>query len=274
MRLARNNTPGILPPIIKSQQQRVSNTAHKENNVPQNTELTRQVQRVKRKENNIQENSELTSQVQRVKRTLPPRPAAFKRSRRNQPDPFKRVTCSNSNHDRCAQFNPNTRHIPIKEDIALNTIVTQAFNDLEHFCALVIHPVTKEPITSYKRLSKDPLLKLIWQTAFGKEFGNLAQGDNRTGQIGTNSIFVLTHEQIKNIPKDRVVTYARVVVDYRPQKEDPNRVRIRAGGNLIIYPGELTTHTADLTTSKVLWNSTISTRGARYMCIDIHSFFI
>ena len=26
---------------------------------------------------------------------------------------------------------------------------------------------------------------------------------------------------IKLIPRDRVVTYARIVVDYRPQKEDP-----------------------------------------------------
>ena len=40
-------------------------------------------------------------------------------------------------------------------------------------------------------------------------------------------------EIIKNIPKDRVVTYAGIVVDYRLQKADPNRVRISAGGNLI-----------------------------------------
>ena len=37
-------------------------------------------------------------------------------------------------------------------------------------------------------------------------------------------------DEIKNIPKDRVVTYARIVVDYREQKKDPNRVRITAGG--------------------------------------------
>ena len=59
----------------------------------------------------------------------------------------------------------------------------------------------------------------------------------------------------KNIPKDRTVTYARVVVDYRPQKEDPNRVRITVGENLINYPGELTTRMANLVTAKVLWNS-------------------
>ena len=65
------------------------------------------------------------------------------------------------------------------------------------------------------------------------EFGNLAQGDDKTGGKGTNSIFVMSHNDIANIPKGRTVTYGRIVIDYRTQKADPNRVRITAGGNLI-----------------------------------------
>ena len=65
-----------------------------------------------------------------------------------------------------------------------------------------------------------------------------------------------------------------MVVDFRPQKEDPNRVRITAGGNLIKYAGELTTRTADLTTPKMLWNSAISTEVARYMVLDIGNFYL
>jgi hypothetical protein len=71
-----------------------------------------------------------------------------------------------------------------------------------------------------------------------------------------------------------ITIYAHVVVDYRPQKEDPNRVRITAGGNLITYPGELTTQTADLTSSKILWNSVVSTARAKYMCVDIKNFYL
>ena len=67
-----------------------------------------------------------------------------------------------------------------------------------------------------------------------------------TDTPGTNSIVVLTHEQIISIPKDRTVTYTRVIMDYQPQKKDPNRVHITVGGNLINYPGELTTRTANL----------------------------
>ena len=80
--------------------------------------------------------------------------------------------------------------------------------------------------------------------------GRLSQGYDNTP--GTNTVFFMTHDKITAIPKDRVVTYARIVVDYRPQKEDPNRARITAGENLIDYPYELTTRTADLTTSKIV----------------------
>ncbi len=120
----------------------------------------------------------------------------------------------------------------------------------------------------------DPTTRDIWQTAFGKDFGGMAQGDNKTGQQGTNSIFVMTHEDIRHIPTNRTVTYARVVVDFRPQKTDPHQVRITAGGNLINYPGELTTKAADLTTSKLMWNSVLSTKGAKYMCLDIKNFYL
>ena len=55
---------------------------------------------------------------------------------------------------------------------------------------------------------------------------------------------------------------------------DPNRVRITAGGNLIEYTGELTTRTADLTTSKILWNSVLSTPKAKFMCLDIKNVYL
>ena len=63
-------------------------------------------------------------------------------------------------------------------------------------------------------------------------------------------------------------------VDYRPQKPDPNQVRIRAGGNLVKYPAELTTRTVDLTTSKKMWNSVLITKDAKYMCINIKKIYL
>jgi hypothetical protein len=105
-----------------------------------------------------------------------------------------------------------------------------------------------------------------------KELRRLATGWE--GEQGTETIEFMTIDEIKAIPKDQTITYARIVVDYRPQKKDPNRVHITVGGNLIDYPGELSTRTADLITSKILWNSTLSTPGAHYMCADVKNFYL
>ncbi len=65
-----------------------------------------------------------------------------------------------------------------------------------------------------------------------------------------------------------------MVIDYRPQKEDPNWIRIAVGGNLITFKGDTSTCTTDLTTSKLLWNSVLSTEGAQYMCLDLKIIYL
>ena len=142
--------------------------------------------------------------------------------------------------------------------------------DFEHLAMPMVHPVTGETISSYKKLKNDPATAETWMTAFGKEFDGMAQGNNKTGKKGTNLIFVMNHIKITLIPGDRVFTYAGIVVDHRPQKEDPNHIRMVAGKNLIkgCYPRELTTRTANLITSKLHWNSVLSTQRAKYMCLE------
>jgi hypothetical protein len=76
------------------------------------------------------------------------------------------------------------------------------------------------------------------------------------------------------VPKVKIVTYGRFVVDIRPNKTETHRVRLTVGGNLIQYPGDLSTRSADLTTSKCLWNSTISTHGDKCMCLDVKHFYL
>ena len=98
--------------------------------------------------------------------------------------------------------------------------------------------------TSYDRRDNIKLQKndeQSRQTAFGKDFGGMAQGDNKMGQKGTNAIFVMTRAEILLIPADCTITFAQVIIDFCPQKADPHCIRITANGNLINYPGELTT---------------------------------
>jgi hypothetical protein len=86
-------------------------------------------------------------------------------------------------------------------------------------------------------------------------------------------MLVMTHEDIERL-KGKKYTYANIVLDYRPQKDDPNRIRITAGGNLIQYDDELSVRTADVSTAKLHWNSVISTPDAWYMCLDLSLFYL
>jgi hypothetical protein len=121
----------------------------------------------------------------------------------------------------------------------------------------------------------DPAMAEIWQTAFRKDFGGMAQGDNKTGQKETNTMFVMTHDEIKQaVAAGIFFTYMNPVVNYSPQKEDPYRIRITAGGNMINYESNASVRMADLDMAKLHWNSVVITPLARYMCLNIKNFYL
>ena len=148
-------------------------------------------------------------------------------------------------------------------------------NNYVHCAVPMIHLTTDEIISSYKHLMNDPATTKVWQTAFGKDFGGMAQGDLKPGQKGTNSVFVMTHKEIDvAMTAGHKWTYVQILVDHQPQKEYPNWIRIAVGNNLITYKGSTLTRTANLTTSKLLWNRVLSTEGAKYMCLNIKNFYL
>ncbi len=57
-------------------------------------------------------------------------------------------------------------------------------------------------------------------------------------------------------------------------KDDENHTRITVGGNLICYPGNAGTNTASLELIKLMLNSVISRKGARFACIDLKNFYL
>ncbi len=109
----------------------------------------------------------------------------------------------------------------------------------------------------------------LWQHSNADEIGRLAQGHGE--EKGTNTMFFI---KVTDIPKGRKATYLRVVAALRPEKANPRRVRWTVGGDCIEYPDDVSTKTADLTTAKLLINSTISTPNARYMTADLKDFYL
>ncbi len=88
-------------------------------------------------------------------------------------------------------------------------------------------------------------------------------------------MFVMTHDEIRHVlALGRKFTYGNPVVDYQPQKEDPHRIRTTVGGNLITYASSPSVCTTDLDMAKLHWNSVISTKGAKCMCLDVKYFYL
>jgi hypothetical protein len=64
------------------------------------------------------------------------------------------------------------------------------------------------------------------------------------------------------------------VYEDRPQKKEVNRTRLMLGGNLIDYPEDVSTHTAEMDTIKILLNSVVSTPEAKFCGLDITNFYL
>jgi hypothetical protein len=83
----------------------------------------------------------------------------------------------------------------------------------------------------YRHLINDASTFTIWNEAAANEFGRLAQDvGNRINS--SNTIFFIPRQAV---PKGKIVTYGRFVVDIRPNKYEIHRVCITVGGNLIQY---------------------------------------
>ena len=129
-----------------------------------------------------------------------------------------------------------------------------------------------DKIMEYRHLIGNPKYRDLWQSSYGDEIGRLAQG--MPGRVkGTDMIFFIKK---KDAPAHRWrdIMYGRIVVSFRPTKDDPNRTRLTMGRDCIMYPGSCGTPTVDLLTVKLHQNSTISTKNARYMTIDIKNFYL
>jgi hypothetical protein len=138
----------------------------------------------------------------------------------------------------------------------------------QHQANAVIHPVTRKEM-EYMALMKDPWLQPLCARGFGNEWGRLFQGI-RDITVTDTCLFI----KLTNIPKDRKITYGKIDCDYKPHKKEKERVRPTVGGDRLDYSGNVTTSTADITTFKILINSTLSTEDAAMMMIDIKNYYI
>jgi hypothetical protein len=115
--------------------------------------------------------------------------------------------------------------------------------------------------------------KKAWSLSSANEFGRLANGIGGRIKNPTNTIeFIYQHKVPKEQKQD--VTYGQYVCTVRPEKNEPNQTRFTVGGDKINYPGKVATPTAKMLVAKMLFNSIISMKGARFMTMNISNFYL
>jgi len=131
----------------------------------------------------------------------------------------------------------------------------------------------------HRQLRRDPRYKSVWDTSYANELGRLCQGigsgttPTKQRVAGTNTFFLIDYKDIP-LHKRKEICHTMVVCEVRPEKDDPDRTRITIGGNRICYPGDVGTNTASLELVKLLLNSVLSRKGARFSTIDLKNFYL
>jgi hypothetical protein len=138
----------------------------------------------------------------------------------------------------------------------------------EHFIGAVLDNDTGA-VLEYRHFIKLENYKRIWVQSFANELGRLFQGIHDIP--GTDTCFFIKKSQV---PKHKHATYGRICCNVRLKKEEIYRTQLTVGGNLIDFPGNTSTPTADLLAAKLLINSTISTPGAVFLVIDLANFYL
>jgi hypothetical protein len=133
----------------------------------------------------------------------------------------------------------------------------------KHQASAVVHPITGKEV-EYMAIMKDPVCN-----HFGNGVGRLFQGIRYIP--GTHTCFFI---KLTNIQDDRQFPYGKKVCDYKPHKKEKERARLTVIGDMLEYSGDVATSMADITTFKILINSTISTADAAMMMMDVKNYYL
>jgi hypothetical protein len=170
-------------------------------------------------------------------------------------------------------YQDKKRVLPVRQELSAQKMASRSF-PMAWLCKMANSVMGENgELLKYRHLIANPKTRATWTHSYGNKLGRLAQGMPGRAK-GTNTIFFIPRHMV---PKERTrdVTYGLITCLIRPEKiDEPNRMRLVAGGDRVHYPFDAGTPTADLLTVKLLINSVISTHGARFFTMDIKNFYL
>ena len=114
-------------------------------------------------------------------------------------------------------------------------------------------------------------LSIHFYSVMNQKYEHKAAQGNDSGVKSTDIIdFILKNE----MPTNKLVTYANFVCDYKVLKSEPQKIRLVAGGDKLLYDEDADALAASLIEIKLLMNSVISEakNGARLLSCDLKIF--
>jgi hypothetical protein len=142
------------------------------------------------------------------------------------------------------------------------------YHDAHHSVGAIINDKTSNML-EYRHLVKKESTRALWETSFANKIRRLFQGIRHLK--GTNTCFFICKEQVLLYKRP---TYSCICCNFRPQKEEQHHTCLTVGSNCTDYPGNKATPTVNLTTAKLLINSTISMPGGIFLGIDLANFYL
>lgn len=103
------------------------------------------------------------------------------------------------------------------------------------------------------------------------ELSRLVQGVSNRMPTGTDTLFFILKLQVLH---GLMATCANTVCDFCPLNDDPYNVHLTVGGDCLEYPHDPAAPAASFVKSKLIFNSTIWTPGARFFSTDIKDYII
>ena len=150
--------------------------------------------------------------------------------------------------------------------VRLSRRITRLENEVNQ--AMAVMDADTGKLLNYRQLMRNTKYKEAWSLSSANEFGRLANGIGGRIKNPTNTIeFIFQHEVLTESTKD---AHMGNWCDGATRKAEPNRTRFTViEGDRINYPGAVATPTAEMLVVKMLFNSVISTKDARFMTMEM-----
>ena len=139
---------------------------------------------------------------------------------------------------------------------------------------------TSRQSLQYRQLHNHSKFTHIWNTFYASELVRLCQGIGQGSKVpkhqcveGANTSRLIKFSD-NHQDRRKEICHSMIVFKFKPHKEYPNRKRITIVVSPIFYPGDIGTPTGSLDLVKLIINSVLLRRNARFVCFDFKNFYL